>query len=40
MIEKCTPYDVVVIGSGGGGLRAAISAAEEGARTLIIAKEK
>lgn len=40
MIEKCTPYDVVVIGSGGGGLRAAISAAEEGARTLIIAKGK
>ena len=40
MIEKCTPYDVVVIGSGGGGLRAAISAAEEGARALIIAKGK
>ena len=30
----------MVIGSGGGGLRAAISAAEEGARTLIIAKGK
>lgn len=30
----------MVIGSGGGGLRAAISAAEEGARVLIIAKGK
>lgn len=33
-------YDVVVIGSGGGGLRAAISAAEAGRRTLIVAKGK
>lgn len=33
-------YDVVVIGNGGAGLRAAISAAEGGARTLIVAKGK
>ena len=40
MLEKCAPFDVVVIGSGGGGLRAAISAAEGGANTLIVAKGK
>lgn len=40
MLEQCRPYDVVVVGSGGGGLRAAISAAERGCRTLIIAKGK
>lgn len=38
MIEKCSPFDVVIVGSGGGGLRAAISAAERGAKTLILAK--
>jgi succinate dehydrogenase/fumarate reductase flavoprotein subunit len=31
-------YDVVIVGSGGAGLRAAISAAENKARTLVIAK--
>jgi len=40
MAEKTTAFDVVVIGSGGGGLRAAISAAEGGAKTLIVAKGK
>lgn len=40
MAEKTSPFDVVVIGSGGGGLRAAISAAEGGAKTLIVAKGK
>ena len=40
MAEKMTQFDVVVIGSGGGGLRAAISAAEGGAKTLIVAKGK
>lgn len=40
MAEVYVPYDVVVVGSGGGGLRAAISAAEGGARTLILAKGK
>ena len=38
MLEQCSPYDVVIVGSGGGGLRAAISAAERGCKTLIIAK--
>ncbi len=33
-------YDVVVIGSGGAGLRAAIGAAECGARTLVVSKGK
>jgi len=36
----CESYDVIVIGSGGGGLRAAISAAEGGCKTLIVAKGK
>ena len=40
MVEQCMPYDVIVVGSGGGGLRAAISAAESGCKTLIIAKGK
>lgn len=40
MTVLCEAYDVIVIGSGGGGLRAAISAAEGGARTLIVAKGK
>ncbi len=33
-------YDVIVVGSGGGGLRAAIGAAENGARTLVICRGK
>ena len=40
MVEKCNPYDVIIIGSGGGGLRAAISAAEAGAKVMIVAKGK
>src|SRR3954462_4114132 len=32
------PYDVVVIGAGGAGLRAAIAAREQGMRTAIICK--
>lgn len=35
-----TAYDVVVVGSGGGGLRAAIGAAEAGARTLVVCRGK
>ena len=31
-------YDVVVIGAGGAGLRAAIAAAEAGARTALVCK--
>ena len=37
-IEKS--YDVVIIGSGGAGLRAAIGAAMEGAKTLVISRGK
>ena len=33
-------YDVVVVGSGGGGLRAAIGAAQQGARTLVLCRGK
>lgn len=40
MAEVYGLYDVVVVGSGGGGLRAAISAAEGGVKTLILAKGK
>ena len=40
MIQMQTAYDVVVVGSGGGGLRAAISAAQAGARTLVICRGK
>lgn len=40
MIQMETAYDVVVVGSGGGGLRAAISAAQSGARTLVICRGK
>lgn len=40
MIAVQKAFDVVIIGSGGGGLRAAISAAEAGCRTLIVAKGK
>ncbi|HEY4348200.1 MAG TPA: FAD-binding protein, partial [Gaiellaceae bacterium] len=32
------PYDVVVIGAGGAGLRAAIEASEQGARTAVVCK--
>ena len=39
-MERSIPYDVVIVGSGGGGLRAAISAAESGAKVLIVAKGK
>ena len=31
-------YDVIVIGAGGAGLRAAIAAAEAGARTALVCK--
>jgi succinate dehydrogenase / fumarate reductase, flavoprotein subunit len=31
-------YDVVVIGAGGAGLRAAIAAAEQGSRTAVVCK--
>lgn len=31
--------DILIIGSGGSGLRAAIAATEKGARVLVIAKE-
>ncbi|MGZ6672813.1 MAG: FAD-binding protein, partial [Solirubrobacteraceae bacterium] len=31
-------YDVLVIGAGGAGLRAAIAAAEHGARTALVCK--
>ena len=40
MIQIETAYDVVVVGSGGGGLRAAIGAAQAGARTLVICRGK
>ena len=40
MIQKASPHDVIVIGSGGGGLRAAIGAAQAGARTLVISRGK
>src|SRR5499427_394812 len=32
------PYDVLIIGAGGGGLRAAVAAREAGMRTAIICK--
>ena len=40
MIQIETAYDVVVVGSGGGGLRAAIGAAQGGARTLVVCRGK
>ncbi len=40
MIHTETAYDVVVVGSGGGGLRAAIGAAQAGARTLVVCRGK
>ena len=39
-MQKITGYDVVVIGSGGAGLRAGISSAERGEKTLILSKGK
>lgn len=39
-IKQKNAYDVVVVGSGGGGLRAAIGAAENGAKTLVICRGK
>jgi succinate dehydrogenase/fumarate reductase flavoprotein subunit len=33
-------YDVIVVGAGGGGLRAAIGAAEAGAKTLVVCRGK
>lgn len=38
MMETIRSYDVLVIGSGGAGLRAAIAAAQNGARTLIVCR--
>src|SRR5437870_11933028 len=38
MIE--TPWDVVVIGAGAAGLMAAIAAAEQGRRTLLLEKNR
>lgn len=41
MITLMEPaFDVIVVGSGGGGLRAAIGAAQEGARTLVVCRGK
>ncbi len=40
MIAIKNAYDVVVIGSGGAGLRAAIGAASQGAKTLVIGRGK
>lgn len=40
MIKTKQAYDVVVIGSGGAGLRAGIGAAEAGARTLVVSRGK
>jgi succinate dehydrogenase/fumarate reductase flavoprotein subunit len=39
-LKTLKPYDVIVIGSGGGGLRAAIGAAEKGAKTLVVGRGK
>jgi len=39
MMKLCNEsYDVIVIGAGGGGLRSAIGAAQEGAKTLVICR--
>lgn len=40
MINRKDPYDVLVIGSGGGGLRAAIGAAMEGQKVLAVSRGK
>lgn len=40
MISRKNPYDVLVFGSGGGGLRAAIGAAMEGQRVLVVSRGK
>src|SRR5687768_8813614 len=37
-MEAARRYDVLVIGAGGAGLRAALAAADEGARVAVIAK--
>jgi succinate dehydrogenase/fumarate reductase flavoprotein subunit len=39
-MNKQPPYDVVVIGSGGAGLRAAIGAAEQGCKVMVLSKGK
>lgn len=40
MIQIEQTYDVIVVGSGGAGLRAAIGAAQQGARTLVLCRGK
>ncbi len=40
MIRTAETYDVIVVGSGGAGLRAAIGAAEKGAKTLVLGRGK
>ena len=39
MINQDQDYDVVVVGAGGSGLAAAVSAAEEGARVVVLEKQ-
>ena len=38
-IKKMQPYDVVVVGGGIGGIAAAVSAAREGAKTILLEKQ-
>ena len=38
MIEPDTVYDVIVIGGGASGMMAAITAAQQGARVLLLEK--
>ena len=38
MIDRTIETDVLIIGGGGGGMRAAISAHDEGARVLVLSK--
>jgi succinate dehydrogenase/fumarate reductase flavoprotein subunit len=40
MIPKVAEYEVIVVGSGGGGLRAAIGSAAAGAKTLVLSRGK
>lgn len=40
MIPKVAEYEVIVVGSGGGGLRAGIGAAQAGAKTLVLSRGK
>jgi succinate dehydrogenase/fumarate reductase flavoprotein subunit len=40
MINNYLYYDVIIMGSGGAGLRAAISSAEKGCKTVIVTKGK